>query len=218
MASFSPALPDLSGYSLPNQAIDRFSAQNFRFSEAQKPADYLSGKLFEQPIVFIRTVVINQATGAKHPQATGRVICKLPNGFIRALQRMLRYRNRRLGQQTHFSNVGTSAFSSASMPAQRASAASLQPPPLENLRCDPAALPAHQSRTPSAGKSAPMVLRTFSRAAASRCRTDRQPVANRTSTAPKISIPITSSSFLRQKAPQAGIKHASAPALRKHMP
>ena len=53
---------------------------------------------------------------------------------------------------------------------------------------------------------------------ASRCRTDRQPAANRTSTAPRISIPITSSSFLRQKAPQAGIKHASAPALRKHMP
>lgn len=64
----------------------------------------------------------------------------------------------------------------------------------------------------------PMALRTFSRAAASRCRTDRQPAANRTSTAPRISIPITSSSFLRQKAPQAGIKHASAPALRKHMP
>ena len=31
----------------------------------------------------------------------------------------------------------------------------LQPPQLENLRCDPAALPAHQSRTPSADKSAP---------------------------------------------------------------
>ena len=58
-------------------------------------------------------------------------------------------------RRTFCSNVGTSAFSSASTPAQRASAASMQPPQLENLRCDPAALPAHQSRTPSADKSAP---------------------------------------------------------------
>ena len=68
MASFSPDLPDLSGYSLPNQTVDRFSAYDFRISEAQKPADYFSRKLFEQPIVFIRAVVINQASAGNRPR------------------------------------------------------------------------------------------------------------------------------------------------------
>lgn len=178
MASFSPDLPDLSGYSLPNQTVDRFSALDFRISEAQKPADYFSRKLFEQPIVFIRTVVLNQTTDAKHPQATGRAVCKLPNWFHPCIAA---------------STVGESAMRSSS--------------------------PSSASKPDAIRRQVrPMALRTFSRAAASRCRTDRQPAANRTSTAPRRSIPITSSSFLRQKAPQAGIKHASAPALRKHMP
>lgn len=178
MASFSPAFPDLSGYSLPNQAVDRFTAQNFRISEVQKPADYFSGKLFEQPIVFIRTVVLNQTTDTKHPQATGRAVRKLPNWFHPCFAAQAQASKPTLGQQTHIL---------------------LQRRYIRRQVC-------------------PMALRTFSRAAVSRCRTDRQPAANRTSTAPRISIPITSSSFLRQKAPQAGTKHASAPAFRKYVP
>lgn len=152
MASFSPDLPDLSGYSLPNQTVDRFSALDFHFSEAQKPADYFSRKLFEQPIVFIRAVVINQASAGNRPrrlqapELVSSVHCSASSDIETDVSD---------SRRTFCSNVGTSAFSSASTPAQRASAASLQPPQLENLRCDPAALPAHQSRMPSADKSAP---------------------------------------------------------------
>lgn len=119
-----------------------------------------------------------QSFQIKHPQATGRAVCKLPNWFHPCIAA---------------STVGESAMRSSS--------------------------PSSASKPDAIRRQVrPMALRTFSRAAASRSRTDRQPAINRTSTAPRISIPITSSSFLRQKAPQAGIKHASATALRKHMP
>ena len=36
--------------------------------ETQKPADYFSGKLFVQPIVFIRTVILNQASAGNKPR------------------------------------------------------------------------------------------------------------------------------------------------------
>lgn len=199
MASFSPALPDLSGYSLPNQTVDRFTAQNFRFSEAQKPADYFSGKLFEQPTVFIRHSRYKSSIRRQPaaPSASSRI------GFIRALQRKLRHRNRRLGQQTHILLQRRYTRLFFGFDARTASFCRI-------FAASTVGESAMRSSSPSsASKPAP---------SASRCRTDKQSAANRTSTAPRISIPITSSSFLRQKAPQAGIKHASAPALRKHMP
>ena len=149
------------------------SALDFRISEAQKPADYFSRKLFEQPIVFIRAVVINQASAGNRPR---------------------RLQAPELVSSVHCSLHSWRICDAIQQPFQRIKAGR------------------HSQTSPPHGAA------DVSRAAASRCRTDRQPAANRTSTAPRISIPTTSSSFLRQKAPQTGIKHASAPALQKHMP
>lgn len=147
------------------------------------------------------------------PSASSRI------GFIRALQRKLRHRNRRLGQQTHILLQRRYIRLFFGFDARTASFRRIFAASTVGESAMRSSSPSSASKPDAIRRQVrPMALRTFSRAAASCCRTDRQPAANRTSTAPRISIPITSSSFLRQKAPQAGIKHASAPAVRKHMP
>lgn len=170
MASFSP---DCRTYRDIPCRIRLSIASLLKISAFRKPRSLptiLAGSFLSS-----RLYLSAQSFQIKHPQATGRAVCKLPNWFHPCIAA---------------STVGESAMRSSSP-----SSAS-KPDAIRRQVCPHGA------------------ANVFSR----RRQTDRQPAANRISTVPRISIPITSSSFLRQKAPQAGIKHASAPALWKHMP
>ena len=211
MASFSP---DCRTYRDIPCRIRLSIASLLKISAFRKPRSLptiLAGSFLSS-----RLYLSAQSFQIKHPQATGRAVCKLPNWFHPCI----------------------AAQAQTSKPTSRTTDAHFAPtsvhPPFLRLRRPHSEFLPHLCSLHS-WRICDAIQQPFQRIKAGRHpqaslphgaadvfprrrRTDRQPAANRTGTAPRISIPTTSSSFLRQKAPQAGIKHASAPALRKHMP